>query len=142
VKLDWMLLANHAEVNNDLLYISGGGWDTVTIGAPIEGAPSGVFAILPGTLVIRLLFHPTETGQDHSLSVTIMDEDRAQVGKAEGSVRVDKAPGLPPGWDQGVNIPIPLGASVRLPRAGLYTISLQVDGQHLGDQPFRVVKGY
>ena len=142
MKLDWMLLANYAEVSNDLLYISGGGWDTVTINAPIEGAPPDVFAILPGTLVVRMLFHPTETGRDHSLSITIVDEDGHEVGKAEGSVRVDKAPGLPPGWDQNVNLAIPLGPGIRLPRPGLYMISLQVNEQHVGDRPFRVLKGY
>jgi hypothetical protein len=142
MKLDWMLLANYAEVRDELLYISGGGWDTISIGAPIEGAPHGVFAIVPGTLVIRMLFHPTETGRDHSFSVTIMDEDGAEVKKAEGSLRVEKTPGLPPGWDQNVNLAIPLGPAVQLPGPGLYTISLLVNGQHVGDRPFRVLKGY
>ena len=75
MNLDWMILANYAEVNGGLLYISGGGWDTLTVQAPAEGAPPGVFAVLQGTLVIRLLFHQTETGRDHQFEVAIIDED-------------------------------------------------------------------
>jgi len=142
MNLEWMMLANHAELSsNGLLYISGGGWDTVTVGAPVEGAPPDVFTVLQGTLVIRLQFHPTEAGRDHSFALTIIDEDGDEVGKAEGAVRVERTPGLPPGWLQNVNIPVPL-MGVTLPRPGLYTMSVQVDGQHLGDRPFRILKGY
>jgi hypothetical protein len=142
VNLEWMLLANHAEVGgNGLLYISGGGWDTITVGAPLEGAPPGVFAVVMGTLVIRLNFHATETEREHAFTVTFVDEDGLEIGKAEGNVRVEKIRGLPLGWPQNVNIPIPL-TGIQLPRPGLYTISLQVNGQHVGDRPFRVLKGY
>jgi hypothetical protein len=91
--------------------------------------------------VIRLLFHQTETGQDHNFTLTILDEDGNEIGKAEGGVRVDRIPGLPPGWPQNVNIALPL-AGIGLPKPGLYSMSLQVDGRHLGDRPFRVLKGY
>jgi hypothetical protein len=141
VKLDWILLANHAEVNSGLLYISGGGWDTITMHAPIPGAPENVFAVAQGTAVIRLLFHQTETGREHSFQLTVVDEDGAEIGSVDGNVRVDKQPGLPPAWLQAVNLPIPL-TGLGLPRPGLYTMSLQVNGQHVGDQPFRVLKGY
>jgi hypothetical protein len=96
--------------------------------------------VLQGTLVIRLLFHQTETG-DHSFTLTIVDEDGNEVGKADGSLRVERTRGLPVGWPQNVNIPIPL-AGIALPKQGLYTMSLQVDNQHVGDRPFRVLKGY
>jgi Family of unknown function (DUF6941) len=136
-----MLLANYAETSGNLLYISGGGWDTVTVHAPVEGAPPEVFAILQGTLVIRVSFHATEADSDHTFTVTIMDADGQQIGKAEGTVRVDRVRGLPTGWEQSVNIPVPL-SGVALPQPGIYSMSLQVDGQHLGDRPFRVLKGY
>lgn len=139
--LEWMILANYAEANNGLLYISGGGWDTVTVSAPLQGAPENVFTTLQGTLVIRLNFHQTEAGREHAFAVAFVDEDGSEIGKVEGGVRVDRFPGLPPAWPTNVNLPIPL-TGVPIPRAGLYTISLQVDGRHIGDRPFRVLKGY
>src|SRR5207248_371637 len=62
VKLDWMMLANYAEVNNGLLYIAGGSCDTTTIHAPLPSqSPEGAVAIIQGFLVVRELFHVTET---------------------------------------------------------------------------------
>lgn len=142
MNLDWMMLCNYAEsAPNGLLYITGGGYDTITVNAPLEGAAQGVFAVMQGTLVIRLLFHQTETDREHEFQVVISDEDGQQIGKAEGNVRVDRIRGLPVGWPQSVNLPIPL-TGIALPRAGLFTISVSVNDQHVGDRPFRVIKGY
>ncbi len=142
MNLEWIMLCNYAEAApNGLLYIAGGGYDTITVNAPLEGAPPGVFAVMTGTLVIRLQFHQTETDREHAFQVAFMDEDGQEIGKVEGSVRVDRIRGLPVGWPQNVNVPIPL-TGIGLPRAGLYTISVSVNGQHVGDRPFRILKGY
>jgi hypothetical protein len=144
MRLEWTILANYAEANGGLLYISGAGWDTVTVGAPLPpGAPvpEGTFTLLQGTLVIRLNFHQTETGRDHTFRIAIMDEDGGEIGAAEGGFRVDLAPGLPGAWQQPVNLPVPV-SGVPIPRPGIYSISVQVDEQHMGDRPFRVLKGY
>jgi len=142
VKLDWMTLANYAEASGGLLNMIGAGWDTINVHAPLpEGAPENAFALIQGTLVVRLLFHQTETGREHTFSITVMDEDGEQMGKVEGGMRVELNPGLPTGWDQNVNIVVPL-TGFPLPRPGRYTINLQVDGQFLGDRPFRVLKVY
>jgi hypothetical protein len=136
-----MMLANYAEDNNGLLYVQGGGWDTINAVAPIQNAPDNVLTVIQGFLVIRLLFHPSETGREHSFAVDITDEDGGQVGRIEGSANIARTPGLPPSWDQNVNLVLPL-TGVGLPRAGLYNISILVNAQHLGDQPFRVIKAY
>src|SRR5512133_986538 len=109
MNLEFMILANYAEANNNLLYIQGGGWDTITMGAPLgdlPGLPPGasVFAVLQGTLVIRLNFHQTEAGSDYSFALRIIDEDGNEVGKAEGPFRVDPQPGVPPTWPINVQI--------------------------------------
>lgn len=142
MELDFMLLTNYAEVGgNGLLYMSGAGWDTITVGAPIPEAPADVFAMMQGTLVIRLLFHSTETGREHGVGVTITDEDGSEINKLEAQVRVERTPGLPPTWSQPLNLPVLL-TGVALPRPGHYRINLVVNGQFVGDRPFRVIKGY
>ena len=141
MKLEWMGLANYAEDQGGLLYIVGGGWDTINVQAPIEGAPEGVFAVIPGTLVIRLLLQTTETGKGHRLSFEIVDEDGQQLMKADGDFRVERNVGLPIGWDQGANLVFPL-TGITLPKPGNYLINLRVDDELLGDRPFRVLKLY
>jgi hypothetical protein len=143
VKVDFMMLANHAEVNNGLFYISGGTWDTTNVQAtPPPGAlPEDAVAVIQGTLAVRVLFHITETERDHGFAVTIMDEDGEQVVTIEGGGPVPRMADVPPGWDQGLNLAVPL-SGIPLKRFGLYTVSLQVDGQHVADRPFRVLKAY
>jgi hypothetical protein len=147
VELGSMMLANYAEDSNGLLYIQGGGWDTVTAAGPVRGPsgeslPGDPVALFQGFLVIRLLFHQTETGREHGFEIRITDEDGQAIGPViQANAQVMLAPGLPPSWMQNVNLVVGL-TGMPLPRPGLYNISLLVDGQHLGDQSFRVIKGY
>jgi hypothetical protein len=138
-----MMLANYAEVgSNGLLYLAGGSWDTTTIHAPLpQRAPEGAVAVLHGFLVARVLFHATETDRAHAFTITVIDEDGGDVARIEGETHVARTGGLPPGWDHGVNIAVGL-TGMPVQKFGLYNIALQVDGQHLGDRPFRVLKGY
>jgi hypothetical protein len=136
-----MALANYAEDRGGLLYIVGGGFDTLNIQAPIEGAPPGVFAVMQGTLVVRILLQREELGKQHKVAFHIVDEDGQQLAKADGDFRSEAAPGLPLGWDQAANLIFPL-TGLAIPKAGNYTINLFVDDELLGDRPFRVLKLY
>jgi hypothetical protein len=141
MKLDWIALTNYAEDRGGLLYIAGGGFDTINVQSPIEGAPSGVFAIMQGTLVVRVLLQREELGNPHRFSFEIVDEDGQQIAKADGDFRAEHSPGLPLGWDQASNLIFPL-TGLGLPKPGNYTINLFVDDELLGDRPFRVLKLY
>lgn len=141
MKLEWMMLANHAEDRGGLLYISGGTWDTLNIQAPLEGGPPGAVAVLLGVLIIRLGSETTEIERDHTFSLTVMGEDGQQLATIGGEFRVTKAVGLPPGWEQGTNIIVGMNG-LPLPSFGLYSILLQVDDKHVGERPFRVLKLY
>lgn len=146
MKLEWMLLANYAEDNKGLLNISGGAWDTIEAKAPVVGPPEIPAdqlpkAIISGYLVMRLLFHPSETGRDVALKIIILDADGGEIATATGQGRVEKQATLPPGWMQGMNAIVPL-TGVPLPKFGQYSIAVLVDNQHYGDLSFRVEKKY
>lgn len=144
MKLEWMLLANYAEDNHGLIYIAGGAWDTVNVRGPVQevsGAPPGAVAILSGYLVVRLLLHITETGMDHHFTVTFVDEDGSELAKAEVDIRAERPVGLPPGWDQGINMVLPI-TGIGVMKFGAHQVALQVNGQHIGDKSFRVLKLY
>ena len=141
MKLDWMALANYAEDRGGLLYVVGGGWDTINVEAPIEGAPPEVFVVIQGMLVIRLLLHTTETSKEHTLVFEIVDEDGGQLVRATAQVHVERNVRVPVGWDQALNLIFPL-SGIPLPNPGNYTINLRVGDELLGDRPFRVLKLY
>src|SRR5687767_11415526 len=118
--LDWMMLANHAEMPpNGLLYLSGAGWDTVNVGAPPPAdAPPEVVAVVQGVLVVRLRFHHTEAGSSYPLRITIVDEDGQKIGEINGTVSA-QSPGddTPPTWPRATNVVLPLNG-LPLPRFG------------------------
>lgn len=136
MQVDLMLLANSAETNNGLVNMLGGGWDTVTAPARADGAG----AELRGALVLRLLLASTETGHQHGLQVKVVDEDGRSVHEIAGEFTVDRAPGLPDGWDQGFVATFDL-TGVVVPKAGAYEIAVSGDGEFLRSIPFRVLGG-
>ena len=141
-QLDWMILANYAEAppQGGLVYIHGGAWDTLTVAAPMEG-PEGMVAALTGSLALRILFHSTESGREHVAEILLMDADGGEVAKVDVTFRIERTHGLPASWLQGSNLVIPL-AGIGLPKFGEYTFSLSINGNHMSDRPFRVLKGY
>jgi len=71
--------------------------------------------------------------------MTVMGEQ--VVAQVQATMRIEKTPGLPPGWLQGANLVVPLGG-IGLPDFGVYSVSVSVDNKHLGETGFRVLKGY
>jgi hypothetical protein len=65
-----------------------------------------------------------------------MDEDGHELESFGGIFPVNTNEDVPPGWDQDVHIILGLNG-MPLPHFGFYGFSLQVNGQHLADRPFR-----
>lgn len=138
MELDLLMLARYAEVAPDgTLTVLGGGWDTIGVPAGAPAPPNGV-GVLQGSIAIRLLFNTvTETGRQHTFRLYITDEDGGQLGQYDGELDVHKNPGVPLGWPQNFCMALPIPGIV-IPKFGLYRVSLEVGGHHVGDRPFRI----
>lgn len=125
MRVDWATLANAAETTSaGLLNILGGGWDTGTRAS--FPAPFG------GALAIRLVFHRGELEQAHSLAVTIDADDGTRVVEFVhefDALASDKVLG-----HLADEVPVPIAVNLSqlpIPRAGLYSIDISVDGTRL-----------
>ena len=122
MKLDWAMLANYAEVREGLVFVTGGGIDTVqTPQLP---------ALLNATILVRLLLHRTEANKQHSIEIEITDEDGSTVAKVQAGVMVPVNPDTPVGWD----IPSMVALNIhglQLLKEGRYAVELSADGAHL-----------
>jgi hypothetical protein len=127
LRLDLLMLARHAEVQNGLVNLLGGGWDTLT-------APSGGEATLDGSVAVRLLLDPAEAGQAHELRIVVAAEDGAELGDFGGSFEV---PPAADDWEANVCMALHI-TGLGLPAAGRYAVRLEVDGEPLGERRFRV----
>jgi len=134
MKLDWAILSNSAEIQANLSYVLGGGWDTGW--RPIFPTP------FLGALTLRLLVHPAEVSQPHKIELYFWNED----GKAFAPpLTITLGPSVVPpehprGWDLPAMLAIGL-QNLQIPDQGRYSIELLVDGQHTKSIPFRFVSG-
>jgi hypothetical protein len=132
VRLGAILLANSAEMSsNGLLYLLGGGWDTVNV---LPGNPLA----FKGALVIRLLADRAECGRSHPVEVRLDGEDGELVFRVQSDVNPSIPPEFPMAWDIPFSLVVELGGP--LPRLGLYRFSVLVDGALVGTAPMRAVQ--
>lgn len=131
MKLDWGMLANHAEVANNLAYIHGGGIDTINL-------PSlpGPFV---GAILLRFLLHRTEMSQPHKIEIRIQMADGQEVAKFDASIMPQFNAVLAPGV--GVFSPTYLALNIlglQLSKEGSYSVEILADGVHVQTLPFSV----
>ena len=122
MKLDWAMLANYAEVREGLVFVTGGGIDTIqTPQLP---------ALLNATILVRLLLHRTEANKQHSLELEITDEDGATVAKVQAGVMVPVTPDMPLGWDVPSMVALNIHG-LQLAKEGRYAVEISADNVHL-----------
>lgn len=129
MKLDWAILANHAEAINGLAYITGAGIDTIT--SPTMPAP------FLGAIVLRLSLHPTEIERPHTLEIRFMSEDGNQIVVVNGMIApILKDSDLPKGWNY--HAVFSINIMTQLPNVGHYSVDILADASYLASLPFRV----
>lgn len=132
-RIEFVMLANHAEAINGLLYTSGLGWSDhhrpVIAGQP--AVPS------PISIAISLYVPWNETNRPHVLTVTVESDDGAQLLKMDATVQTGRPPQLPPGAPQ--NPALALNGLITYPREGGYRVIARLNGdQDTRTWPFRV----
>ncbi len=133
VVVEFLMLANHVETVNGLVYVSGGGWTDhhrpIVRGAPVPNTHLGI--------ATSVTVPWTKTNQPHTLTVRVEDEDGIVVAKLDAQMNVGRPPQLPPGASQ----PVMLGFALdmQFPHAGTYRLVAQLDGAGEAKRwPFRV----
>jgi len=140
------ILCNHAEAQNNLLYVSGGGVDRVFVPANIPGPWNINLAI-----AINISVPWNETNREHVLTVDLVDFDSHPVLvpsgidtvsplRVEMKFNVGRPPTLEIGESQSISLAINLPA-LPISEMGNYSFILNVDGDELRRLSYRVVTG-
>jgi len=129
MNLDWALLANHAEVQNGLVYINGGSIDTVNV----QQLP----AAFVGALVVRFTLHPTEVDRPHQIEIRCVTEDGQTIAQIGAELKAARSTDMPTGWQYGAVMAFNFGG-LPLPRIGHYSFEILADNMHLKSLAFRV----
>lgn len=131
-QLDALIVANHLEAINGLLYVSGGGWTDLHRRIRGSSAPASHFGI---GMIVRVPWQ--ETNQPHHFTVDIRsDQDNQMIAHAEGEIRVGQPPQLARGSEQHAVVAITIDTT--FPNAGGYHVIAAIDGEHMANWSFRV----
>ena len=135
VALDWLILADGAQVVGGKLYLLGGGWDVLTVnsGFPVQQH-----------LAIAAAFRVpwTQTNQKHSVEIRLLNDDSQEVlATIAGEFEVGRPPGIPPGSAQRSQLAAQLVVGFAQP--GQYGIRCAIGGEEqvTNQVSFRVVAG-
>ena len=92
MKLEYAIVADHAEIVHNRLFLMGGGRDVFNA--------DNVPALLRMAIAVGVRIDWEETNQAHELTVTVDDEDGKQLARIQANVNVGRPAGLPPGSSQ------------------------------------------
>ncbi|HUQ39035.1 MAG TPA: hypothetical protein VM030_02690 [Acidimicrobiales bacterium] len=127
-----LLLANHAEAQNGLLYLVGAGWTDVHRPVLEGGMPPTHLGI-----GLSVLVGWTETNRIHRVLVYIEPEDGGEpLLRAEADIEVGRPPGALEGADQRASMAI--SGEVVFPAAGGYSLVCEVGESETRRVSFRV----
>jgi hypothetical protein len=127
--VDYLLVADYAEVINGRAYIMGAGWDKFA--PPAYPAPMRI-GIAVGIRVPYL-----ESNTPHRLSVRLRNGDGQEVFKIEGDLETGRPPGS---RGDSILVPLAVNAQVDVPAPQLFELLAEVDGQSTRRISIRAMK--
>ena len=131
IALDYMLVADSAQVLDGKLFVLGGGWDRLLV-PELPGRPALPFSVAVGIVIPWDL-----TNRTFAFSLELADADGAVIDDlVAGEFEVGRPPGLRPGTSQRFQIAGPAGPE--FPGEGRYVVQCRVNGELLGHTAIEV----
>jgi len=131
--IEFLILANHIEAINGLLYISGGGW--TDLHRPI--IPNQGMLITHFGIGISILVPWDQTNREHSLSINVEDADGIAILTAPPApITVGRPPTLALGSEQ--HAIVALGIDFAFPRTGSYRVVARLNDRDERTWGFRI----
>ena len=131
--VDWLIIADSAQVVGGKLFLLGGGWDRLTLNQPPPRPHSMAVAV-----AVAVPWH--ETNRKHLFKIDITDGDGTKsLATIEGEFEVGRNAGLVEGQPQRMQLAGNL--MLNIPQFGSYSIVASIDGEEKKSVPFYVVAG-
>ncbi len=121
MEIEWLILADAAQIVAGKLYLLGGGWDRVTIKEIPQKFAIAVSVKVPWD----------ETNKKHTLELEILSEDPnteevKNLAKMGGQFEVGRPAGIPAGKDQRIQLALEVG--LKFDNPGIKKIVANIDG--------------
>ena len=130
MQLEWLILADSAQVAEGKLFLLGGGWDLlgVTHAFPVQKH----LAIAASFLVAW-----DEMNRTHLIELAVTDDAGHELARSGGQVEVGRPAGVPLTHAQRHQVAVE--ATVTFEHAGSYAIFARIGAEEAGRVPFSVI---
>jgi hypothetical protein len=122
-EIEYVTLANHAEMINNLLYLQGAGWTELSHPMGPQGQPG----IVHFGVGVSVLVGWNETNRKYPLSLAIRHEDGQELLKIGAITEAGRPAGAQVGAD--LRSVLALNAEMQFPRPGGYGLHVELDGK-------------
>lgn len=130
--IDFLILADAAQVADGKLFLLGGGWDRLAVPTLPTAQSVGI--------AVGIVVPWGDTNAPHQLVLTVEDEDGGAVlPPVEVRIEVGRPPGLPAGADQ--RVMVAFNAQLALSRLGDYAVTASLGAGIQRRLRFGVVPG-
>jgi len=131
VDIEWLILADAAQVVGNKLFLIGGGWDKLHINDFPRQHPMGI------ALAIKVPWN--ETNEQHGFEIEIVSEDGTTIQKLGGNFEVGRPAGIKAGQDQRGQFAV--NAIMQFAASGTFVVLARIDGEERRRVLFNVVSG-
>jgi hypothetical protein len=135
--VEWLILADAAQVVGAKLYLLGGGWDRLSVNRqfPVDQKCA---------LALSMIVPWNETNRKNSFEIEIIEEDNntevpKSLVKVGGQFEVGRPPGIRQGQEQRFQLAIEM--NLKIETAGTKTIIARLEGQEKRRLDFMVISG-
>jgi hypothetical protein len=130
MEIEWLILADSAQIVGNKLYLLGGGWDVLTVGSALPTQQRCAVAAS-----YRVPWN--ETNEKHAVEIEVLGEDGDSLAKVAGQVEVGRPAGIQAGTDQRAQI----AAEIVLPidKTGTFAIVARIGDVEVERTTFRVL---
>jgi hypothetical protein len=120
VGVEWLILADSAQVLGNKVFLLGGGWDVLTVNQafPVQQQLS---------IAVSFKVPWGEANKRHTVALEVATEDGQQLAQVAGQLEVGRPPGIRLGQAQRMQMGVNL--VLNLPKEGVYEIKASVNGE-------------
>jgi hypothetical protein len=115
-RVDFLLLADRAEVLNGKFYIMGGGWDFIRVTSRNQ--------INPGAVALSVGMPPSAMAEEHDLKVSIVDAEDVAIAKMGARFSANAQPAPDRSWH---HVRIAFQMAFVIQRSGTYKLRAIID---------------
>jgi hypothetical protein len=132
IAVEWLILADAAQVSGGKLFLLGGGWDVLVVNSEFPVTQHCAVAV-----AVKVPW--AEANQPHAIEIGVTDLDRrTSLVAIAGQLEVGRPPGTPPGQTQRAQLAADL--NVTFPEPGTYVVYARV-GNDERTAALRVIPG-